>query len=118
MRTTLLAIKIFCLSPLILTSCVTDVASRYYANQQYAPKPVEQVELLRGRPSKPFDVIADFQSRGESYESMRKRAAQIGADAIIITNLGGYASLTTQWAGDDPYSHYYSRLVGTVIKYK
>ena len=87
-------------------------------NQQYAPKPVEQVELLRGRPSKPFDVIADFQSRGESYESMRKRAAQIGADAIIITNLGGYASLTTQWAGDDPYSHYYSRLVGTVIKYK
>ena len=59
-----------------------------------------------------------LQSRGESYESMRKRAAQIGADAIIITNLGGYASLTTTWAGDDPYSHYYSRLVGTVIKYK
>ena len=94
------------------------MASRYYANQQYAPKPVEQVEVLRGRPSKPFDVIADFQSRGESHDAMRKRAAQIGADAIIITHLGGYASLSTQWAGDDPYAHYYSHLVGTVIKYK
>jgi hypothetical protein len=49
---------------------------------------------------------------------MRKRAAEIGGDAIIITMLGGYASLSSEWAGDDPFSNHYSRLVGTVIKYK
>lgn len=100
------------------TGCATDVANRYYAAETYAPKPVEQVDLLRARPSREFEVIADFQSRGESAKAMRRRAAKIGADAIIVTNLGGYASLGTEWAGKDPYSQSYSRLVGTAIKYK
>lgn len=119
MRHTLAKFTFPCICALVfLTSCVTDVASRYYADRKYAPNPVEKVEILRGRPSKPFDVIADFQSRGESFQSMRKRAAEIGGDAVIITMLGGYASLSSEWAGDDPYSSYYSRLVGTVIRYK
>lgn len=106
------------LTATFLTSCATDVANRYYAAEKYPPKPVEAVDLLTGRPSRPFDVIADFQSRGESANAMRKRAARIGADAIIVTRLGGYASLHSQWAGDDPYSDTYSRLIGTAIKYK
>jgi len=101
-----------------LVGCATDVANRYYAAEKYAPKSVEQVDLLRGRPARPFIVIADFQSRGESAQAMRKRAAKIGADAIIVTNLGGYASLSSEWAGEDPYSNTYSRLIGTAIKYK
>lgn len=117
MATSLL--RLFCLLIAIsLAGCATDVANRYYASEKYAPKQVAQVELLRGRPTKPFIVIADFQSRGESAQSMRKRAAKIGADAIIVTNLGGYASLSTEWAGEDPYSNTYSRLIGTAIKYK
>jgi hypothetical protein len=112
-------LKHFCLLIAIgLAGCATDVANRYYAPEKYPPKEVEQVDLLRGRPSRQFVVIADFQSRGESPQAMRKRAAKIGADAIIVTNLGGYASLTTEWAGEDPYSNTYSRLIGTAIKYK
>ena len=87
MRHTLAKFTFPCICALVfLTSCVTDVASRYYADRKYAPNPVEKVEILRGRPSKPFDVIADFQSRGESFQSMRKRAAEIGGDAVIITS--------------------------------
>lgn len=108
----------FAIATVFLGGCVTDVANRYYADTKYPPRPVEQVELLTSRPSRPFVVIADFQSRGESPQSMRKRAAKIGADAIIVTNLGGYASLTSEWAGDDPYSNTYTRLIGTAIKYK
>ena len=106
------------IATILLSGCATDVANRYYADTKYPPRPVEQVELLHSRPSRPFVVIADFQSRGESAQSMRKRAAKIGADAIIVTNLGGYASLTSEWAGDDPYSNTYTRLIGTAIKYK
>ncbi len=101
-----------------LAGCATDVANRYYAAEKYAPKAVEQVDLLRGRPARSFIVIADLQSRGETAQAKRKRAAKIGADAIIVTNLGGYASLSTEWAGEDPYSNTYSRLIGTAIKYK
>jgi hypothetical protein len=110
-----LALIIFAIS---LSSCATDVANRYYVAEKFPPKAPEQVELLQGRPGRPFTVIADFQSRGESPQAMRKRAAKIGADAIIVTQLGGYASLSSEWAGDDPYSGTYSRLIGTAIKYK
>ena len=44
-------------------------------------------------------MIADFQSRGESPEAVRKKAADIGADAVIISILGGYYSRSEEWAG-------------------
>lgn len=101
-----------------LTACVTDEANRYYANEKYAPKAIGEVELLYGRPARKFDVIAEFQSRGESTESFRKKAALIGADAVIIRNLGGYASLGSEWAGEDPHSGSHSRRVAIALKYK
>ena len=113
--------KIIILTLLSLTlfvSCATDVANRYYASQTYPAKSVEEVEVHFKRPNKDFEVIAEFQSRGESTNSFRKKAANIGADAIIIQNLGGYASLSSNWAGDDPHSNSHSRRVGIAIKYK
>ena len=110
-------ILLFSLVTSILTGCAQDVASRYYSAQKYAPKPPAEVELLYSAPSRPFTVIADFQSRNESPESMKKRAAKIGADALIVSPVGGFYRLNEEWAGSDSMSHSYSRLVGTAIKY-
>ena len=106
-----------CLVAPILGSCATDVANRYYAAKQYSPKKTEDVQLLYQKPSRKFDVIADFQSRGESADSIRKKAAKIGADAVIVTALGGMYSLNEEWAGKDSMGDTYSRILGTAIVY-
>ena len=106
-----------CLITPILGSCATDVANRYYAAKQYSPKKTEEVQLLYQKPFRNFDVIADFQSRRESAESIRKKAAKIGADAVIVTTLGGKYSLNEEWAGKDSMGHSYSRILGTAIVY-
>lgn len=103
---------------LLLSSCAEDVANRYYSSQRYAPKIPRAVELLRRAPDRPFLVIADLQSRGESPEAMRKRAAAIGADAVIVTPLGGFANPGDQWASGDSMSQIYTRLIGSAIKYQ
>jgi len=102
----------------LLTGCATDVANRYYGTEQYTPKDPKQVELLWQRPTREFIVIADFQSRGESPEAMRKRAAKIGADAVIVAILGGLYERSEEWAGSDRQSGTYTRITGTAIKYK
>jgi hypothetical protein len=102
---------------LVLCGCVQDVANRYYASERYAERPAKEVELLFKAPTRPFTVIADLQSRNESPEGMRKRAAKIGADAIIVSPLGGLYRLNEDWAGSDSMAGSYSRLVGSAIKY-
>jgi hypothetical protein len=102
----------------LITSCASDVANRYYAAQHYPPKDPRQVEILYSAPSRPYEVIAEFQARGETPQGMRKRAAEIGADGVIVTPLGGYFPLNATWAGDPRESNTYSRLVGNAIKYK
>ncbi|MBE0544652.1 MAG: hypothetical protein IH623_25205 [Verrucomicrobia bacterium] len=102
----------------LLAGCATDVANRYYSAEKYPAKDPKEVELLWERPSREFTVIADFQSRGESPEAVRKKAAQIGADAVIISILGGLYNTSEQWAGSDSQGHTYSRITGTAIKYK
>lgn len=101
-----------------LVSCATDVANRYYGAEQYPAKDSKAVELLWQRPSREFTVIADFQSRGESPEAVRQKAAKIGADAVIVSILGGYYDTREQWAGSDRKNNTYSRITGTAIKYK
>lgn len=99
------------------SGCATDVANRYYSAKTYAAKDPSQVQMLFSKPSRPFEVIADFQSRGESPESVRKKAAKIGADAVIIAVFGGYYSLSEEWAGKDRREGTYSRITGTAIVY-
>lgn len=114
---------ITCLAMLILvlyllSSCASDVANRYYGKTIYPPKQPNEVELLRECPTRPYEVIADFQSRGETPEDMRRKAAKIGADAVIVSTLGGYYAIGEEWAGSDSYGHTYSRITGTAIKYR
>jgi len=103
---------------LLLSSCVSDVAHRYYLSETFPSKDPSEVEILTSNPSRDFIIMADFQSRGESANSLRNRAARIGADAVIVSNLGGSYSLSEKWAGEDRHAGTADRIVGTAIKYK
>ena len=100
------------------TGCVSDQAHRYYADERYPPRAVDEVELLYEAPAQPHVVIADFQARGASLKYMRKKAAEIGADAVIVGMYGGYRSKSDEWASEDKHSNTYSRITGTAIRYR
>jgi hypothetical protein len=102
----------------VLFSCVSDIANRYYGNEHYPAKDPKGVDLLMQKPTRPFFIIADFQMRGETPEGLRARAAEIGADAVIVTTLGGLYDKSNQWAGEDSKRGTYYRIIGTAIKYK
>jgi len=103
---------------LFFMSCATDVANRYYADDIYAPKNKEDVLILDSKPNRSFIVIADFQSRGESPGDLQDKAAKIGADAVIISHVGGYYSKSEEWASRDRYQgKYYDHILGTAIKF-
>lgn len=110
-------IKIAFIATAILAGCASDVANRYYGSAKYQPKLVSEVELLWKKPTRQFTVIADFQSRGETPDDMRKKAASIGADAVIVSILGGHYSKDEQWAGEDRHNNTYTRITGTAIKF-
>lgn len=109
-------IAAFFVSVSLLTGCAYDVASRYYASENYAPKKSTEVEILWKSPQRKYVVIADFQSRGESPEDMRTKAAKIGADAVIVQLLGGVATFD-EFPSLDKQNNSYSRITGTAIRY-
>ena len=77
---------------------------------------VSDVVVLNASPDQDFVVLADLQARGRAIASFKKVAASLGGDAVIVSKLGGYADDST-WA-DAPDGPSYTRIVGTVIKYK
>ena len=101
----------------LVGGCASDQAHRYYDTARYPPKVVQDVELLSEPPSRAHLVIADFQSRGESPDDMRKRAAAIGADAVIVSLLGGYVLVSSEWMQKESKTNY-SRITGTAIIYR
>ena len=98
--------------------CISDEANRYYLKEKLPPKKTSEVEVLREEPQQPYIVVADFQARNASIKHMQRRAAEIGADAVIVVPLGGWYSEDEIWADKDRHSSSYSRLAGTAIKYK
>lgn len=114
MKTSLLSL---CFVSLISIGCASDVANRYYGLRKYEPRQANEVAILWSKPDRQFTVIADFQSRGETPEDMRKKAASIGADAVIVSTLGGHYSKEEQWAGQDRHNNTYTRITGTAIKF-
>ena len=99
-------------------SCSSDVANRYYGNGQLPPKNPKEVAVLSQNPTRPYTILADFQARGVDSEWMQEQAAKIGADAVIVRNLGGYYDRGEEWAGGDAQSGTAAHVVGTAIKYK
>ncbi|MFH1900838.1 MAG: hypothetical protein ABIK26_01145 [Candidatus Omnitrophota bacterium] len=115
MRQFIVFISVICL---FLTGCVIGEANRYYLKEKLSVKDIKEVEVLREAPPRPYIIIADFQASQITVKQMRKRAAEIGADAVIIIPVGGWYSRSEVWAGDDKYSNSYTGLIGTAIKYK
>ncbi|MFO1487990.1 MAG: hypothetical protein U1F65_05900 [Verrucomicrobiota bacterium] len=111
---------LFLLGAVLLQSgCASDVANQYYADVRYPPRPTKEVEVLFKNPSRPYDVIADLQARNASASTMQRQAAKIGADAVIVSFLGGYYSTRTEWVDEKRMMNdSYSRVTGTAIKYK
>lgn len=103
---------------LCIIGCISDEANRYYLKEKLPAKNINEVEVLREEPQQPYIVIADFQARNASFKHMRKRAAEIGADAVIVVPAGGWYSRNEIWAGKDKQSNSYHRLIGTAIQYK
>jgi hypothetical protein len=99
-------------------ACANDEAARYYGSAKYPAKNSEDVELLFKAPARDYVVIADIQAYNVSPDHMRKRAAEIGADAVIVVLGGGAYSASEVWAGQDRYSTTYNRLLASAIKYK
>ena len=102
---------------LLVCSCASDVANRYYAAEHYPAKKTREVEVLFKNPVRPYNVIADFQAHDAGVVTMRRQAAKIGADAVIVSLLGGRFS--GEWADEKNWSNEtYSRVTGTAIRYK
>ena len=114
MRTKMQLLVLVC----FLAGCVAGEANRYYLKERLPAKKISEVEVLRGEPKKDYVVIADFQASQASFKHMQRRAAEIGADAVIVTPAGGRYSESEIWAEDDRYSDTYTRLIATAIKYK
>jgi len=102
---------------LFLAGCAAGEANRYYLKEKLPAKNIKEVEVLKEAPTRPYIVIADFQAFA-TVKHLQKRAAEIGADAVIVTLTGGSYSQSEIWAGNDRYSNTYTRLIGTAIKYK
>ena len=100
-----------------LWGCVSDRANRYY--RKLPAKPVDKVELLWAKPAQEFTVIADFQARQATPQSMRELAASVGADAVIVATMGAtnYRNSETRPRQADESSTY-TRIVGTAIIYQ
>ena len=81
-------------------------------------KNIKEVEVLWETPPRPYVVIADLQASHVTVKQMQKRAAEIGADAVIVTLTGGWYSESEIWTENDRYSKSYRGLIGTAIKYK
>ena len=103
---------------LLLGGCLSssDQASRYLLAEKLPPRSVEQVEILRTPPIAPFEIIAEFQSRGESASDMQRKAAAVGADAVIVVLAGGFRATNAEWASDSITSDTYTRIIGTAIR--
>ena len=105
------------LASILLAGCVTDQAHRVYVPENsYPAKNPAEIEILTKKPDRDFIVIADLQARGKALNEFRTIAARMGADAIIVSYLGGEVR-STEWAGKDE-GKTYTRIAATAIKYK
>ncbi|HEV3273010.1 MAG TPA: hypothetical protein VGZ93_12585 [Candidatus Methylacidiphilales bacterium] len=85
---------------ILLTGCGSYGSKTALGDTVYAPVEPAKVDLLFGPPDKPYKVIgvvsADggtWTTPGQMYKKLIKCAADLGADAVIITGEGSYGTL-------------------------
>ena len=80
---------------LLATGCLTESCTWGYkqatTSQTYSSVPSGQVEILSFPPNRPFKQIGiasafGYLSTSETYRKLRKAAADLGADAVIVTH--------------------------------
>lgn len=98
------------LAALALCSCRSvEVTSLRPAGVKFPParKPAE-VKVIQTKDAPAvgsYEPIADLEANGTSESAMRKAAAKVGADAVIVRTVG-------------TGTHTQTRIFGTAIKYK
>ncbi|MEI8195109.1 MAG: hypothetical protein WCI73_04290 [Phycisphaerae bacterium] len=102
----------------LLASCASDQAARYFADEHYPARPDDQVQVLQAAPAQPYKLVAELQARNMWTSEIRHWAAQLGADAVIVTRLGGDRAKSDVWAAEDTAgTSAASRVTGIAIKY-
>lgn len=102
----------------LCAGCATDEAARYYSDVRYPARPSSEVQVFFAKPNRQFEVIADIQAYNVTPDHMRRRAAEIGGDGVILVRGGGAYDRNEVWASADRFSHTYHRLLATVIKFE
>ena len=85
-----------------LLSVLAACESTTVVGHTYPAVPVSSVEVLYQEPKRPYEVLAFVQSN-KSWEmsgsadvaDLRKKAAKVGADALIVTSMHGVTM--TEW---------------------
>jgi hypothetical protein len=99
---------------LVATGCLTQSCTwgykQFTTSQRYSSVQSEGVEILSFQPSRPFKQIGivsavGYISSSETYRKLRKAAADLGADAVIVTN----STPVNMWT--------YPSVEGAAIKY-
>jgi len=104
--------------PVVIDLSSERANDRPDVTERFAPRDPQEVELLWDKPQEDYVVIGHFHSRGDSPKSIRKRAARIGADAVIVTPLAGESVKVDTPSRMPQLSRPYSRIVGEAIRYK
>ena len=78
-----------------LAGCATPAHSvRVF--EDYPPRSdFANVEVIRTLPERDYIVVAEFETRGNSLNALRKQAAKYGADAVFVANYSNYFSETS-----------------------
>jgi hypothetical protein len=125
-----------CPASLFLTGCATEWGYKLpTGSETFTAVPAEQVEILFGPPSRTFKQVgivsvlgSAFSSDVAMYKKLRKAAADLGADAVIVsgqsqglafvpgvqtTSLVGKTAITT----GGPFISSYPKSQGLAIKH-
>ena len=85
---------------LALTGCTTYGYKMPLGETTYAPVDYHKVKLLFGAPPEKYEVIGvvsvqggTWASAGDMYQKLIKSAAQLGADAVIVTGEGSQKAI-------------------------
>ncbi len=85
---------------LTLPGCTTYGYKTPLGETTYAPVDYHKVKLLFGAPTEKYEVIGvvsvqggTWASAGDMYQKLIKSAAQLGADAVIVTSEGSQKAI-------------------------